>query len=63
MRAQLSLYQETPAPLHTVAPSPMSEPPRSDFGSFYRATLAPLRRYLARMLGNPTDAQDVAQDA
>ncbi len=41
----------------------MPEPPRSDFGSFYRATLAPLRRYLARMLGNPTDAQDLAHDA
>ena len=41
----------------------MSEPPRPDFGSFYRATLAPLRRYLARMLGNQADAQDVAHDA
>lgn len=41
----------------------MPEPPRPDFGSFYRATLAPLRRYLARMLGNPSDAQDVAHDA
>lgn len=29
----------------------------------YRATLAPLRRYLTRMLGNPTEAQDVAHDA
>ena len=34
-----------------------------DFGSFYRATLAPLRRYLARLLGNPQEAQDVAHDA
>src|SRR5262245_58526204 len=41
----------------------MAESPRSDFGSLYRATLAPLRRYLARMLGNPSDAQDLAHDA
>lgn len=33
------------------------------FDRFYRATLAPLRRYLARLLGNPSDAQDVAHDA
>jgi len=63
MRAQMSLYPETPSPLQTVESSAMPEPPRPDFGSFYRATLAPLRRYLARMLGNPSDAQDVAHDA
>jgi RNA polymerase sigma factor (sigma-70 family) len=34
-----------------------------DFASVYRATLAPLRRYLARMLGNTSEAQDVAHDA
>jgi RNA polymerase sigma-70 factor (ECF subfamily) len=43
----------------------MSEPetPSRNFAAFYRATLAPLRRYLARMLGNQADAQDVAHDA
>jgi len=43
----------------------MSEPESRfpNFASFYRATLGPLRRYLARMLGNPTDAQDIAHDA
>ncbi len=43
----------------------MSDEPasRPDFAGFYRATLAPLRRYLARLLGNPTEAQDVAHDA
>lgn len=43
---------------------PPSDPeqPR-DFGAFYRATLAPLRRYLARLLGNTPEAQDVAHDA
>jgi RNA polymerase sigma factor (sigma-70 family) len=34
-----------------------------DFAGLYRTTLAPLRRYLARMLGNATEAQDVAHDA
>ena len=33
------------------------------FARLYRATLAPLRRYLARLLGNATEAQDVAHDA
>lgn len=41
----------------------MSDPARPDFGSFYSATVMPLRRYLARMLGSKTDAQDVAHDA
>jgi RNA polymerase sigma-70 factor (ECF subfamily) len=34
-----------------------------DFATLYRATLAPLRRYLARLLGNTTEAQDIAHDA
>jgi RNA polymerase sigma-70 factor (ECF subfamily) len=43
----------------------MSEEPSNprDFASLYRATIAPLRRYLARFLGDPTEAQDVAHDA
>lgn len=36
---------------------------RRDFASLYRATLAPLRRYLTRLLGNTTEAQDIAHDA
>lgn len=43
-------------------PSDPPEHPR-DFGTFYRATVAPLRRYLARLLGNSPEAQDVAHDA
>ena len=43
------------------APPPPPEP--RDFASLYRATIAPLRRYLARMLGNTSEAQDVAHDA
>jgi len=34
-----------------------------DFTALYRATLAPLRRYLARFLGDATEAQDIAHDA
>ena len=34
-----------------------------DFTSLYRATVAPLRRHLARILGNNAEAQDVAHDA
>jgi RNA polymerase sigma factor (sigma-70 family) len=43
----------------------MPDEPRSsrDFASLYRATIAPLRRYLTRLLGNTTEAQDVAHDA
>lgn len=39
-----------------------NQPPR-DFSAFYRATLGPLRRYLGRLLGNTSEAQDVAHDA
>jgi RNA polymerase sigma factor (sigma-70 family) len=40
------------------------EPPgERDFSALYRTTLAPLRRYLTRLLGNPGEAQDVAHDA
>jgi RNA polymerase sigma-70 factor (ECF subfamily) len=42
---------------------PEQPPEPSDFGRLYRATVAPLRRHLARILGNPTEAQDVAHDA
>lgn len=43
----------------------MSEQPfqPTDFARLYRSTVGPLRRYLARLLGNRTDAEDVAQDA
>jgi RNA polymerase sigma-70 factor (ECF subfamily) len=41
----------------------MSELRRANFASFYRATVIPLRRYLARMLGDSGDAEDLAHDA
>jgi RNA polymerase sigma-70 factor (ECF subfamily) len=36
---------------------------RRDFATLYRSTIAPLRRYLTRLLGNTTEAQDIAHDA
>jgi len=42
---------------------PDDSPDRRDFAQLYRATLAPLRRYLARFLRDPAEAQDVAHDA
>lgn len=40
-----------------------SDSSRLDFGAFYRRTVAPLRRYVARILHDRTEAQDVAHDA
>jgi len=34
-----------------------------DFSSFYETTIAPLRRYLSRIVGCRTEAQDLAQNA
>jgi RNA polymerase sigma factor (sigma-70 family) len=44
---------------------PMPDEPdrQGKFDRLYRATLVPLRRYLARLLGNASEAQDVAHDA
>lgn len=36
---------------------------RHDFARLYRATLAPLRRHLSRLLGNGAEAEDIAHDA
>lgn len=35
----------------------------SRFTRLYEATVSPLRRYLARLLGNPSEAEDIAHDA
>ena len=42
---------------------PNETPNRQKFDGLYRTTIAPLRRYLSRMLGNASEAQDVAHDA
>ena len=42
---------------------PDEPPDKGDFSALYRSTLAPLRRYLTRLLGNASEAQDVAHDA
>ena len=39
------------------------EPAQSDFARLYQATIAPLRRYLTRFLGDANEAQDIAHDA
>ena len=36
---------------------------QQSFAGLYRKTLAPLRRYLGRLLGNNAEAQEVAHDA
>ena len=36
---------------------------RSEFARLYQATVTPLRRYITRLLGNATEAEDVAHDA
>lgn len=50
------------SPPHT-SPVRVEESPPANFGSFYALTLSPLRQYLARILGNPSEAQDIAHDA
>jgi RNA polymerase sigma factor (sigma-70 family) len=49
---------------HAVKPDPAPKPdPDHDFAQLYRSTLGPLRRYVTRLLGNRTEAEDVAHDA
>ena len=52
-------------PVATDTCTTMPDEPRSgrDLATLYQATIAPLRRYLTRLLGNTTEAQDVAHDA
>ncbi len=51
-----------PAPAAGTS-GPDGSGPRWDFSSLYQATIAPLRRYLARMLRDSSEAEDVAHDA
>jgi RNA polymerase sigma-70 factor (ECF subfamily) len=57
----LSLTPPEPTPSSPGALVPSPAP--SDFGSFYRKTLVPLRGYLSRLLGSKHEAQDIAHDA
>lgn len=41
----------------------MNDESRTAFATLYQATLAPLRRYLGRMLRDPDEAQDLAHEA
>lgn len=52
--------------MNTPSSEPEGLPPPAsarDYGAFYCATVAPLRAYLARLLGDRDEAQDVAQNA
>lgn len=42
---------------------PAEPPAPRDLSGLYQATVQPLRRYLARLLGNTADAEEVAHDA
>ena len=42
---------------------PEEPAPKANFSALYGATVAPLRRYLTRLLGDSSEAQDVAHDA
>ena len=54
--------EAAPAPPCVAAPpSPAVE--GEEFGALYRSTLSPLRLFLARLLGDHAEAQDIAQDA
>lgn len=59
----LPRWTDEPLPASSVAAMAETPEPPRDFGSFYQATVAPLRRYLSRLLGNSPEAQDVAHDA
>jgi RNA polymerase sigma factor (sigma-70 family) len=51
------------AAMADLAPNSPESDPQREFSALYRATIAPLRRYLSRMLRNPAEAQDIAHDA
>lgn len=58
-------HRRNPVTFRSVSENP-SDPRSSsarDYGAFFRATLLPLRRYIARLIGSPDAAQDIAQDA
>lgn len=50
-------------PAASAIAMPDEPTPPKDFSALYRTTIAPLRRYLARLLGNTAEAQDIAHDA
>src|SRR3954464_4270965 len=52
-----------PGAMADLAPNSPESDPQREFTALYRATIAPLRRYLSRLLRNPGEAQDIAHDA
>lgn len=57
--------REAPKQVSLLSNDPLNPlpPPARDFGAFYRTTVLPLRAYLGKLLGDRTEAQDVAQNA
>jgi RNA polymerase sigma factor (sigma-70 family) len=53
----------SPPPPSSLRPVEHSPETPAEFDSFYQVTLSPLRRYLATILGNRHEAQDIAHDA
>lgn len=61
----LATVTEFPSPAcpHPADPVTHSTPEPEAFTQLYQSTVAPLRRYLRRLLGNPGEAEEVAHDA
>jgi hypothetical protein len=61
----LATVSEFPSPASTAGGHSVSESPSEPeaFTRLYQSTVAPLRRYLSRLLGNTGEAEEVAHDA
>ena len=57
----LSLYRSPPVELKPLSGPAMSESPPPHFASFFRATIAPRRRNLARMTDHPAEDSERAR--
>ncbi len=62
-----SLASVTPFPFNPASPGlsdvSLSDSESEAFSGLYRTTITPLRRYLARFLGNTSEAEEIAHDA
>lgn len=61
----LAIVSEFPSPasLNVADPVTDSSSEPEAFSRLYKTTVAPLKRYLARLLGNTSEAEEVAHDA
>lgn len=53
----------SPAPFNVADPVTDSSSEPETFTRLYKTTVAPLKRYLGRLLGNSSEAEEVAHDA